>query len=46
MITKFGVINEDEIRMKLEVICQKPCQKVITYLNPLKKDFHKGWIGS
>jgi hypothetical protein len=44
MITKFGVVNDGEIKMKLEAICQEPHPYIATYLSKLEKYFHKGQI--
>ncbi len=38
------MVNDGEIKMKLETICQKPHSYITTYLSKLEKYFHKGQI--
>lgn len=38
------MVNDGEIKMKLEAICQEPHLYIATYLGKLENDFHKGQI--
>jgi hypothetical protein len=41
---KYGVYDEDELRMKIDIIRQEPKHRVQLYYNRLEKLFIKGKI--
>ncbi len=43
---KYGVYDEDELKMKMDAICQELRQKVQLYYNRLERFFVKGKISN
>jgi hypothetical protein len=44
MIQKYGNVDTDDVRMKLDAIKQEPRERVQKYFERLDKLFHKGMI--
>jgi len=44
IVQKYGDVDADDIRMKLDAIKQKPKERVQKYYERLDKLFQKGWI--